>query len=339
MNRGGKNRVVRRDIALGAAAVAAAIVIPFLDPGRYVLTQVTLFFIWAMVVTQWNLVFGVAGIFSLAQMAVFAFGAYSTAMLGLYLGLNLWVGGLVGAFVALIFSTLVGVATLRSRGPYVALLTLAIAVVMYQLIVSDTACFYYEGTTCYSFTGGQRSLSRFGTFGFREIFGYNYQFHAAYAVALVLLILGTVFAFVIIRSPLGHAFRALRDNEQYAKTRGINRVKYQLLVFALSGFFTGLAGAFYAGNFKVIGPNILDLSLLLFLVSMMVVGGLGRAWGPLMGSATLMLADEVLRDYPEWRLVGLGAITIVFIILLRGGLVGAIEGVSREIKKQFAAAP
>ena len=71
---------IRRDLAIGAILTAIAIALPFLTGTRYVVTQTTLFFIWAIVVTQWNLVLGIGGIFSLAQMALFAVGAYATAM-------------------------------------------------------------------------------------------------------------------------------------------------------------------------------------------------------------------------------------------------------------------
>jgi branched-chain amino acid transport system permease protein len=314
-----------RDVIIGALALAAAIAIPFFDPGRYILVQITLFFIWAMVITQWNLVFGVAGIFSLAQMTVFAVAAYAAAMLGLYLHINLWIATPIAALIAVAFSALVGVATLRLKGPYVALLTLAINLVVYELIVTDADCFYYKGDTCYTFTGGTRAIGDFGDFGFRNIFGYKYELDAGYYLGLILLVLGAAFAFIIIRSPLGFAFRALRDNEAYAISRGMNRVKYQILVFTLAAFFTGLAGAMYAGTFKVVGPNILDLSLLLYLVAMMVVGGLGSAWGPLLGCALLMASNEILTDYPEWREIGLGAMIVFFIIFLPQGLVGGIE--------------
>ena len=148
----------RKDILIGLVVLALAIAMPFILPGRYLIGQFTLFFIWATVVTQWNLVFGVAGIFSLAQMAIFAFGGYVTAMLGLYGGWNLWAALPFGAIGALLFSLIVGLACLRLRGPYVALLTLAIAQVMYLLIITDTACFYMGGCSC-RFTGGTRGFA------------------------------------------------------------------------------------------------------------------------------------------------------------------------------------
>ena len=105
------------NIVIGLVVLTAAVILPFLGVSRYILTQMTLFFIWAGVVTQWNLVFGVAGIFSLAQMAVFAIGGYAAAMLGLYLNWSLWGAAPVGALLAVVFSALVGAATLRLRGP------------------------------------------------------------------------------------------------------------------------------------------------------------------------------------------------------------------------------
>ncbi len=324
---------IRRDVIIGLALLAGAAAIPFLGPSKYIITQITLYFIWAGVVTQWNLVFGVAGIFSLAQMAVFAMGGYTTAMLGLYLDWSLWAAAPLGGLMAILLSTIIGAATLRLRGPYVALLTLAVAEVMYAMILTDVECFYYEGRICYNFTGGSRGLSKFGDFGFREWLGYKYHLYGDYYLGLLTLALGTIFAFVIIRSPLGLAFRALRDNQDYARTQGMNRVKYQILVFALSAFFTGLMGGFYAGHFRIMGPTVLDLSLLLFLLSMMVVGGLGRAWGPLLGCALLMLIDDVLKDFGEWRMIGLGAITVVFVIVLRQGVVGLVAALWTKLHR------
>ena len=315
----------RRDATIGAIMIAAMIAIPLLGPSRYLIGQLTLFFIWATVVSQWNLVFGVAGIFSLAQMAIFAFGGFATGMLGLYLDLTLWIAVPLAGIGAILFSIVIGLACLRLRGPYVALLTLAIAQVMYVLIITDTACFYMEGVTCRNFTGGTRGMSKFGDFGFRELLGRREYLKGDYYLALFLLSLATVFSFAIIRSPLGFAFRALRDNPEYGVSRGLNRFKYQLLVFAMTAFFTGLAGGIFAGHFRVIGANVLQLPLLLFLVSMMVVGGLGRAWGPILGAALVMLADEGMKDFVEIRNMGYGALIIAIVVLLPQGAAGGLE--------------
>ena len=131
-----------------------------------------------------------------------------------------------------------------------------------------------------------------------------------------------MFSIAVIRGPLGLAFKALRDNPGYAMARGVSKFKYQLWVFGLSAFFTGVAGGFYAAHFGVVGPIVFSLAVLLFLLAMIVVGGMGTVWGPLLGAALLMLADEGMREFGDWRDIGLGLSLALFVILLPKGLVG-----------------
>jgi branched-chain amino acid transport system permease protein len=324
--------MIKRDIGIGIALLVAAGIVPFAWPERYVLLELTLFFIWATVVTQWNLVFGVAGVFSLAQMAIFAMGGYVTGMFGLYLHWSLWWAMPIGAVAAVIFSIIIGLACLRLGGAYVALLTFAIAEAMYLLIITDTECFYMEGVTCRNFTGGTRGLVNFGDFGFRQMLGYKHAAFGNYFLALALLALATAFSIFVIRSPVGVAFSALRDNMTYAVARGIGRFKYQLVVFAASACFTGLAGAVYAGYFTVMGADTLNLSLLLLLLSMMVIGGLGTVWGPIVGAATLTLVNEGLNEFVDWRQFGLGLILVLFTIFWPNGIVGAVESLWARVR-------
>ena len=326
---------LRLDLAIGFVILAALIVLPMLSPGRYILGQVTLMFIWGGVVINWNLVFGVAGIYSLAQMAVFLVGGYTVALLGFYWETSLWVSAWLGAILAGLISVVIGAATLRLRGPYVMLLTLAIAVVIQKLIQSDVECFFYEGNLCYPLSGGPRGLARFGNFGFRDWLGYKNGPLGTYYLGLLLAMISTIFAFAIIKSPFGSAFRALRDNQPLAASRGINRVKYQILVFGLSGFFTGLMGVLYAGHFRVIGSNMLDFELLLFLFTMLAVGGLGTRWGPIIGAITIMFANELMKEFGEWRMVAFGTITVFFMVAFRQGIVGLVDSIWRQRGRQF----
>jgi len=311
----------QRNKLAGVAMLGCAIALPFVFPDRYAITQTTLFFVWATVVTQWNLVLGVGGIFSLAQMTLFACGAYGTAMLGYYGGWSLWLAMPVAALGTVAVSILIGLACLRLKGPYVALLTLAIAQVGYLMIINDTNCFTINEGGCMPLFGGVRGIGRFGDLGFRRWLGYRYIM-ADYYLALALLVIAFVFTIILVRGPFGLAFRALRDNPGYALSRGISKFRYQLWVFALSAFFSGLAGAIYAAHFKVVGPTIFSFTLLLYLLSMIVVGGIGSIWGPLVGAAVLMLADEALKELQGWRALGMGLVLPLFVILLPGGIVG-----------------
>lgn len=318
------------DLLIAVALFAAALAAPFLIDSRYVLGQLILTMVWASVAVQWNLIFGYAGVFSLAQMAIFAVGGYGTAMLSHYLGWSVWLSIPLGALIAMAFSMLVGLACLRLQGVYVALLTFAVAQTLVLLIVTDTACFTYEGASCRQFSGGPTGFARFGSFGTREwlrgdwIIG-NYMI----VLAGFALTLGVTWA--ILRSPMGLAFRALRDNPAYAVARGLNRFHTQLQVFAVSAFFTGLTGGLYAVHFQAISPSIFSLSQLLFVLAIVVVGGVGSFWGPVAGAVLLMAADEAMREAGEFRTLGLGLIIAAATVLAPRGLVGLAEDLKRRL--------
>lgn len=333
--------MTRTDLAhllVGLAVLAAAVALPFLVDSRYVIGQVILALFYAIVASQWNLLFGFSGVFSLAQMALFGFGGYVTAMLGFYFGLSPWLAMPVGAVATVLFSLVIGAACLRLSGAYVALLTLAVAQVMYLLIVTDTDCFVMIGTQCRQFTGGAVGFARFGDLGTRALFGPKFLV-ANYALVVALFAVTMVFTWAIVRGPIGLAFRALRDNPGCATARGIDRFQMQLLVFGLSAFFTGLAGGLYAAHFNAIGPGVLSLSQLFFIIAMVVVGGIGRLWGPLLGAVVLVAADELMREFGEFRTLGLGLIITAVMVLMPRGLIGLGEDLWARRRKQAPAIP
>lgn len=320
---GTRSSPVRNDLMIGAALLAMAIAAPFVIDSKYLIGQMIVGLFWASIAVQWNLLFGYAGVFSLAQMALFAVGGYGTAMLSIYLGFNIWLAIACGAVVAAAVSMLVGLACLRLQGVYVALLTFAIANVLYFLIMTDTACFRMQGATCLQFTGGAAGFSRFGDFGMRQLLRGNWVM-GNYGIVLAGFVLTMLASWIIIHSPMGLAFRALRDNQPYAIARGINRFHTQLLVFGISAFFTGLTGGLYAAHFQAIGPSIFSLSTLLFIMAIAVIGGVGTFWGPVVGTVVLMVTDEIMRDMGQFRTLGLGLLITVFVVALPGGIVGQL---------------
>lgn len=328
-------RAVWGDLAIAAILVAAAIAVPMFVDSRYVLGQIILALFYATIASQWNLLFGFAGVFSMAQMAFFAFGGYVTAMLCFYLHWSIWAALPIGGLATVLFALLVGLACLRLTGVYVALLTLAIAQTMYLLIVTDTDCFMMIGAQCRQFTGGAVGFARFGDFGMRALLKGQWLI-GNYAVVCALFAVTMLVTYVVINSPMGLAFRALKDNPGYAVARGVNRFQAQLLVFGVSAFFTGLAGGFFAGHFQAIGPGQLSMSQLLFVVAIAVVGGVGKFWGPIVGAIVLVAADEVMREFGEFRTLGLGLIIAASIILMPQGLVGRVSELGRWIGRRRA---
>ncbi len=334
----GLSRSVWFDMVISLLLITAAIAMPFFVDSRYVLGQVVLALFYATIASQWNLLFGFSGIFSLAQMAIFAFGGYVTAMLCFYFGWNVWAALVPGALAAVVFSLIVGLACLRLTGVYVALLTLAIAQTMYLLIVTDTDCFIMVGSICRQFTGGAVGFARFGDLGTRAMFRAHWLV-GNYGIIAILFALTMIFTYAIVKSPIGLAFRALKDNPGYAVARGVNRFQAQLLVFGISAFFTGLAGGFYAAHFQAIGPGLLSMSQLMFIIAITVVGGVGTFWGPLVGTIVLMMADELMRETGEFRTLGLGIIIALSIVLMPKGLVGRIGDLAGWLRKRRNSSP
>ena len=309
------------DLVTSAVVLAAIVAIPFFVESRYILGQIILALFLSTIASQWNLLFGYSGVFSLGQMAIFGVGGYATAMLCVYFGLSVWAAMPLGAVVAVLFSLVIGAACLRLSGVYVALLTLAIAQALYVLIVTDTECFRMVGSACRQFTGGAVGFARFGDLGMRAWLRAKWLV-GDYAIVAALFGFTMLCTYAIINSPIGLAFRAIKDNPGYAVARGVNRFRAQLLVFGLSAFFTGLAGGLYAAHFQAISPGILSLSQLLFIIAATVVGGVGSFWGPFLGTIVLMLADEAMREAGEFRTLGLGLIIAVSIVLMPEGLLG-----------------
>ncbi len=324
-----------RDYLIFVLLLGIALAFPWFGPARWVLATVLVLYCYATVVSQWNLVFGLAGIFSLAQVAIFAFGAYSTALLGRYLEWSIWYTFPIAGLGGILLSFLIGLACLRLRGIYVALLTLAVSQMLFTLIQTDADCSMLNKIknpkSCVSFTGGSQGLGDFGSFGWREVLGGRNWLLGDYYTMLGLLVIGLIVTYLLTQSRMGLAFRALRDNEELARSRGINQYKYQLLVFSLSAFLTAVAGGFYAAHFGSVGINLFGFPLLLFLISMLVVGGIGRLWGPLLGAALLMLADEVLKEFSDWRNVGLGVVVLLFMIFLPDGVAGGLDKVHKLV--------
>ncbi|MEZ5751716.1 MAG: branched-chain amino acid ABC transporter permease [Paracoccaceae bacterium] len=310
-----------RHLLLSVVIVACFALLPLVLTQRYFLGEVIVFFLWAMVALNWNLLMGHAGVFSLAQMLFFATGAYAVAMSTSYMDLSIWAAIPLGALVAALAAFFIGLACLRLTGAYVALLTFAIVGMVHVLIITETECFAIVRNSCQQLFGGAPGFSQFTDFGFRPMLRGNWILGNYYA-ALTAFALCLVVVVVVIHGRLGLAFRAIRDNVGYASSRGINRRKYQIAAFCISALMTGLAGAIYAAHFRAAGPSLFDFSTLLFVLSMVVVGGVGSTWGPLVGAGTMMLIIEFSKSMGDARNLILGVSLVIFVVALPKGLAG-----------------
>jgi branched-chain amino acid transport system permease protein len=307
-----------------AALVLA--VIPFAAPaltGRTFLVQIAIgFFVFSGIAQCWNLVLGVSGIFSLAQLAFYAVGGYGAGLLAVHVGLSPWTAIWFGPLAAVVASLIVGLAVLRLRGVYVALLTLAFVELLRNFLQTGP-----------QFFGGGFGL-RFST-----LFAGPGALTRTYFAGLVVFLITSVAVWLIMYSPIGMGFVALRDSEAYAVSRGINPLWLKLALFAYSSFFLGLLGAFSVFWQGLAAPSMLDFGQLIFVLMMIVAGGWGTFSGPIIGAGILIIVNEVWLKAIDAAYAGLalGVFLFIFVVAVPEGIAPAARRLVNAGKRWYAA--
>jgi branched-chain amino acid transport system permease protein len=311
-------------IAVGAVIVLAA-ALPIVWRNDYVIDVALTALIWMILNQSWNLQLGIGGIWNFGQLAIFAIGAYVSALVSIHWGLPVWLAMIVGGLGAACASLIIAVPALRLRGIYASLLTFSFGEVVRLLVISDES----------GVTGGTFGLSGVPDIAFG---GYSpdARQRAYYWLALALVVATAVVIWVFIHSPLGTALKAMRDAPGYAAARGVSPMRMQVITFLTSAFIAGIAGALYAHYFGVVSPSVMGLAPMALFVSMLVVGGLGTFAGPMVGTAVIMVVSEYLRDYQEARLIIVGLILLLTIVIAPRGLVPALQDGRARLQRWMA---
>lgn len=240
-----------------------------------------------------NIVVGFAGLLDLGYAAFFAIGGYTVAFLTAPQSpfveagytVSFWVALPAAFVVSALFGVILGAPTLRLRGDYLAIVTLAFGEIVPQAIRN------LEGIT-----NGTKGMNPIG----RPTFG-NVELLASDQVPWYYLILAVsvLSIFIIVRlrdSRLGRAWVAMREDEIAASSMGINLVRTKLLAFALGASFSGFGGALYASMLQYIGPDQFDFSISIVLLAMVIMGGIGNVWGVIFGGVVLGTFNFILVD-------------------------------------------
>jgi branched-chain amino acid transport system permease protein len=276
--------------------------------GTFMVHMIVMFFLWSIVAQSWNLVLGVSGIYSFAQIALFAVGGWTTGVLSMSFGVNPWLSLALAPIAATVAAVIIGLPSLRLRGVYVVLLTLAFHELLRYYVTNGPRVISGGG---YGLIGVPR-LPNFGLFGGNHIIFSYYAAFIAFTVA-------TWTIWRIFHSPTGVAFAALRDSEAYAVARGINQFRIKLFLFGFSAFFSGLAGGLMTHYLGSISQSIFSFSILITVLAMIVIGGWGSFGGPILGTALLLGLQEGLRDLADYRTLGLGlALALIAVVAPRG---------------------
>lgn len=269
-------------IAILAALLIVAALYPFIVWDIYLVHIANMVGIGCILALSLNLLFGFTGQMSFAHAGFYGLGAYTSAILVTKYGFNFFVSIIPSILAAGFIALLVGHPTLKLRGHYLAIFTLALGIGLYQFFQKS------------KITGGAVGIFNIPR---PTVFGLSLMDNRYYYY-LIFLFVGVVYFILnnLMKSSTGRAFLSLRENETSAQMLGISASNYKLLSFVLSAMLAGLAGTLYAPINGFIGPENFALDMSITILAMVVIGGIGSNFGPIIGAVFMTILPEFLRS-------------------------------------------
>lgn len=293
------------------AALAVLLMVPQLTSVKYYLHLSILALVWVIAAQGQNLIQGYTGYVSIVQAGFMGIGAYGSTLMGLHFGLPVWLTIALAPLLTAIFALATGYPSLRVKGHYFAIVTLAFNMVIFIVLTN-----YIE------LTKGEAGISNIPK---PESIGglLNFQDRAVYYyLVLTVAVLMTWLTAVIARSRVGQILVAIRQNEDLVGAIGIAAWKYKLFAFVAAAMYGGLAGALYAHYQGFINPEIFSVAQSLDAILAVIVGGSGTVAGPVIGAFFVVLLPEVLRFADSFRLILYGLFLVLATIFMPKGIVG-----------------
>jgi branched-chain amino acid transport system permease protein len=271
---------------------------------------------FALFACAFNLLIGYVGLLSFGHALYFGWASYVSAYAAKAWGFNPEFAILLGALAAAGVGLIAGALAIRRQGIYFAMITLALAQMMYFFAVQAP------------FTGGEdgiQAVPRGHLFGFIDLSDPINM----YATVLAIFLAGFLFIYRIIHSPFGEVLKAIRENEARAISLGYKTDRYKLVAFVLSAAFTGVAGATKALVFQLASLTDVDWPMSGEVVLMTLVGGLGTVFGPVAGAFFVVTLENYLTQLGSWVFVVQGSIFVICVLLFRRGIVGELARLLR----------
>jgi branched-chain amino acid transport system permease protein len=302
----------RREIAW-SEPVAFALMVAFFVAAPFFVYPVFLMKVlcFALFACAFNLLIGYVGLVSFGHALFFGWAGYLSAHAAKVWALPPELAILVGTATAAVLGLIAGGIAIRRQGIYFAMITLALAQMMYFFAVQA------------KFTGGEDGIQAVPRGRLLGVFDLRDDMHM-YAVVLVIVLAAFLLIYRIVNSPFGEVLKAIRENEIRAISLGYATDRYKLVAFVLSAMLAGLAGAVKALVFQLASLTDVHWTMSGEVVLMTLVGGLGTVFGPVVGALAIIAMQEYLAEFGQWVLVIQGAIFVVCVLLFRRGIVGEL---------------
>ena len=275
--------------------------------------------IYTLISLGMSLLMGFAGQISLGHAAFFGIGAYMSAVLTSHYEMNSWLVMLLAMVTSVVIAVLVGLPTLKLKGHYLAMATLAFGIVVYIVFNEET-----------EITGGPDGMGDIPPLSLGD-FTFEMETHYYYLV-WGMVILAYLFSVNLIQSRVGRCLRSIHDSELAARCMGINVAKYKVQIFALSAAWATLAGSLLAHYMNFVNPSTFDLMFSVKLVIMIMLGGMYSLWGAITGAVLVtFLSFEWLEAFEDFETIVFGSILLVVTIFLPEGLISLFPKMKRLI--------
>jgi branched-chain amino acid transport system permease protein len=298
--------------------IAFVVMVALLLAAPFVIYPVSLMkaLCFALFACAFNLLIGFVGLLSFGHALFFGWGAYVSAHAAKVWGLNPEFAILLGALAGTGLGIVAGLLAIRRQGIYFAMITLALAQMMFFFAVQAP------------FTHGEdgiQGVPRGRLFGVIDLSDQT----AMYLLVLTVFLLGFILIYRVINSPFGEVLKAIRENEPRTISLGYKTERYKLVAFVLSAGLAGLAGGTKAIVFQLASLTDVDWPMSGEVVLMTLVGGLGTVFGPVVGAFTIITMQDNLAHYGQWVTVIQGVIFVACVLLFRRGIVGEIANLLR----------
>ena len=298
-----------RGFATGMAVMAAAFALaPFVGVYPVFAMKAMCFALFAC---AFNLLLGFGGLLSFGHAMFLGTAGYVCAHAAKAWGLTPEIAILLGTFAAALLGTVVGALAIRRQGIYFAMITLAIAQMMY---------FFYIQTPFTHGEDGIQGVPRGKLFGLVDLA----QPLVMYYFVLVIFLLAFLFIYRVIHSPFGQVLKAIKENEPRAISLGYDADRYKFIAFLLSATLAGLAGALKAIVFQLAALTDVYWGTSGEVVLMVLLGGMGTVFGPVVGAVVIVALESYLAPFGEWVTIITGVIFVVCVLAFRRGIVGEL---------------
>ena len=300
-----------RPLAIAAAALVLA-ALPWFTDSNYLIGIAISTLIFTVAASALNLVYGFAGLLSFAQLGFWGIGGYATALTVTALGGSFWLGLGLAALLNAAVALAIGYPALRTGRHAFVIVTLAFALLV-TLIARDWV----------SLTRGPLGIPGLPA---PQLAGFSFDTAARfYWVALAYALAALAFLYVLVSSRIGRTLLAIKQNEPLASAQGIAPMPYKLSAFTISAALTGVAGGIYTFYLKIIDPTFLDFYYMQTFLIMVIVGGAGSFWGVVIAGLAMAALPEVLRFSQDFRMIIYGAVLLIAMLAIPGGVAGLVR--------------